>query len=222
MITLQKPLNEARRIEALNKYNILDTPPDGSFDRITKLAATIFDVPIAIISLVDSERIWFKSAHGLSINQINRDPGLCASAILSDEVYVVNDASVDPRSLANPLVAGEFGLRFYAAAPLQTTDNYNLGTLCIIDKSVRNLTPKEQQILQELAVIVMDEMEMRLAVRNTVEKVKKLTSDIGVKLNDTKQAVEKIEDKNQKDKMVSYLDASVAFLNHMEKQLDQV
>ncbi len=106
------PSNETERMEALRKYNILDTPPDGAFDHITKLAATIFGVPIAIISLVDSDRIWFKSAHGLAVNQIDRVPGLCASAILSDDLYIIDNARTEPRSLANTLVVSDFGLQF--------------------------------------------------------------------------------------------------------------
>ncbi len=111
------PKKEAQRIAALRQFELLDTPTDGSFDDLTALAAKIFNVPIAIISLVDVDRIWFKSHHGLEIAQIDRHPGLCASAILSDEVYLVEDAKNDPRCLANPLVAGDFGLQFYAAAP---------------------------------------------------------------------------------------------------------
>lgn len=220
MATLQFPTNEEKRIEELKRYGILDTPPDGSFDRITRLAAMLYNVPIAIISLVDTERIWFKSAHGLGVQQINRDPGLCASAILSDEVYVVENAATDPRTLTNPLVAGEFGLRFYAAAPLQTEDQCNLGTLCIIDKTPRTLTEKEEKILKELAEIVMDEMELRLALRNTVANVKKLALDIRDQLDDTMNEMEKAGDSEQKQKMVDYLDASKAFLKHVEQQLN--
>jgi GAF domain-containing protein len=214
------PANEKKRIEELKRYNILDTPPDGSFDRITRLASTLFDVPIAIISLVDTDRIWFKSAHGLNVNQINRDPGLCASAILSEDVYVVDNAAADPRTLANPLVAGEFGLRFYAAAPLQTESQCNLGTLCIIDKTPRTLSEKEQKILKELAEIVMDEMELRLALRNTVANVKKLTLDMSDQLDDTMNEMEKAGGIEQKQKMVDYLDASKTFLKHVEQQLN--
>lgn len=110
---------EAERIKTLKKYQILDTPPDGSFDRITELAAKLLHVPIAIITLVDTDRIWFKSRYGINLNQIERDPGLCSSAILSDDLYIVEDAVRDPRTLANPLVAGEFGLQFYAAVPIK-------------------------------------------------------------------------------------------------------
>ena len=222
MVTLQKPANEDKRIEELKRFNLLDTPPDGSFDRLTRLAATIFKVPIAIISLVDTERIWFKSAYGLPVRQIDRDPGLCASAILSDDIYVVNNAASDPRTLANPLVAGEFGLRFYAAAPLQTENLYNLGTLCIIDKMPRTLTEKEQHILKELADVVMDEMELRLSLRNTVMNVKKLTSDIGYHLQETMEAVGSAGGEGQKEKMLEYLDASKSFLKHAENQLNQM
>ncbi len=103
---------ERQRMVAVRRYDILDSPPDGAFDRITAIAARRFGVPISIISIVDDDRIWFKSHHGLPVGQIGRDPGLCASAIMSDDPYLLPDASCDPRSLANPLVAGDFGLRF--------------------------------------------------------------------------------------------------------------
>jgi GAF domain-containing protein len=132
----------------------------------------------------------------------------------------VDNAVADPRTLTNPLVAGEFGLRFYAAAPLQTESQCNLGTLCIIDKTPRTLTQKEQQILKELAEIVMDEMELRLALRNTVANVKKLTLDISDHLDDTMNEMEKAGGAEQKQKMLDYLDASKTFLKHVEQQLN--
>jgi GAF domain-containing protein len=222
MTTLELPLNEEKRIEALKRYDILDTPPDGAFDRITKLAAAIFKVPIAIISLVDTDRIWFKSHYGLSVNQIDREPGLCASAILSSEVYVVGDAWNDPRTLSNPLVAGEFGLRFYAAMPLQTDDLCNLGTLCIIDKRPRILTDEEKDILKQLSRVVMDEMELRIAVRNTVANVKKLTSDLSYHLEETINDVQFDRGPDQKESILGHLDASRVFLLNIENQLDQL
>ncbi len=111
---------ETNRIEDLKKYGILDTPSEAEFDEITSLAAKIFDVPVAIITLVDTDRIWFKSSFGIDAEQIPRDPGLCSSAIMTEEVYIVEDARVDPRTLRNPLVAGAMGLQFYAAAPLRS------------------------------------------------------------------------------------------------------
>ena len=159
---------EAERIQTLKRYDILDTPPDGSFDRITKLAAKLLNVPIAIVTMVDTDRIWFKSRYGIDVSQIGRDPGLCASAVLSDEIYLVEDATKDPRTLANPLVAGSFGLQFYAAAPLKVKNGHNLGTLCIIDKQPRHLSNYEKQLLQDLADILIDEMELRLAARTAI------------------------------------------------------
>ncbi len=163
------PNNEPERLAAVRRYNILDTPPDGAFDRITALAARSFNVPISIVSIVDHDRIWFKSHHGLDVQQIGREPGLCASAILENEVYSVLDAKVDPRTLANPLVAGEFGLQFYAAAPLLTRDGFRLGTLCVIDYEPREVTEAEKQTLRDLAAIVIDELDLRLAAQRTVQ-----------------------------------------------------
>ncbi len=133
-------VHEPVRLAALKSYDILDTPPDGTFDRVTALAARIFNTPIALVSLVDEDRIWFKSRYGLDADEIPKDPGLCASAIFSPDTYVIRDALSDPRALANPLVAGEFGLRFYAAAPLVTRDGYRLGTLNVIDFEPRDFT----------------------------------------------------------------------------------
>lgn len=126
--------NEAARLAAVRRYAILDTPPDGTFDNITSLAAHFFDVPIAVISIVDRDRVWFKSKHGISVEQVGIDPRLCTSAILKDMPTIIPDTRLDPKTIANPLVSGEFGLRFYAAAPLTTTDGYKLGTLCVMDK----------------------------------------------------------------------------------------
>lgn len=159
------PDNESLRLEAVKRYEILDTPRDGAFDRITFLASKIFNVPISTVTIVDSDRIWFKSATGLEAEQIDRDPGLCASAILVDEPWVVEDAKSDPRTLENPLVLGDLGLRFYAGVPLVTGDGYKLGMLNIIDQQPRELSEDELSILQELSKIVVDELELRLAAR---------------------------------------------------------
>ncbi len=160
--------NEVERLAALHSYEVLDTPPDGAFDRITALAARHFHVPVALVSLVDEDRIWFKSRHGLEAEQIPRSPGLCASVIFSDEAYVVLNALEDPRTLANPLVAGEMGVRFYAAAPLVTHDGYRLGTMNIIDFKPRELDGEGQSDLRQFAGLVMDQMELRLSARKTI------------------------------------------------------
>lgn len=216
MMTCPVPSNEEKRIEALKNLGLLDTPPDGSFDKITRLASLIFDVPISIISLVDTDRIWFKSHYGLPVRQIDRAPGLCASAILSDDVYVVENARTDPRTLANPLVASDFGLQFYAAVPLRTEEHYNLGTLCIIDKQPRSFTEKEKKILEQLGGLVMDEMHKRLRIRNTVAHIRHLTADIEAELHDT---IKVFRMTNDNDKILSYMDATRLYVANLQEQL---
>jgi phosphoserine phosphatase RsbU/P len=177
-ITAHIPVNDPERLAAVRRYDVLDTPPDGSFDRITALAASIFDVPIALVTIVDEDRIWFKSRFGLDgIGEIPRDPGLCASAICHDEAYIVGSARTDPRALANPLVAGEFGLQFYAAVPLRTHDGFNLGTLCLLDREPRDLSAGDTATLETLAHIVMDEMELRLQAIGTVSRERALRTE---------------------------------------------
>ena len=180
---------EDQRLAAVRRYEILDTPPDGVFDRITALAARRFNVPIAIISIVDEDRIWFKSHHGLAIDQIDRDPGLCASAILGDDPYLLCDASADPRSLANPLVAGDFGLRFYAAVPLTTSDGHKLGTLCVIDREPRTIDDAQIEDLKDLASVVMDQMEMRIAARRAVGQANLMAKEIDHRVMNSLQFV---------------------------------
>lgn len=168
--------DEKKRLQALYQFNLLDTPPDGSFDKMTRLACKIFNLPIAIITLVDEDRIWFKSKYGIDVDQITRDPGLCSSAILSDDIYLVEDARADPRTISNPLVAGNFGLQFYAAAPLRTQDGFNLGTFCVIDKKKRFFNTEQKETLRLFAEIIMENMELRLSAHNILNEMKnKLT-----------------------------------------------
>jgi two-component sensor histidine kinase len=183
------PASEPRRLAAVRRYGILDTPPDGAFDRITALAARRFGVPISIISIVDHDRIWFKSHHGLPVEQIGRDAGLCASAILSNDPHILTDASIDPRSLANPLVAGDFGLRFYAGVPLTTADGHNLGTLCIIDKQARPIDQSQIDDLKDLAAIVMDQIEMQLSARRAVSQAELMAKEIDHRVMNSLQFV---------------------------------
>ena len=161
------PTDEVARMEAVHRYQILDTPADGAFDRITALAARLFAVPIAIVSVVDHDRIWFKSHHGVEIDHVDRDPGLCASAILQEQPWIIQDATADPRALSNPLVAGEFGLQFYAGVPLRTYDGYNLGTLCVLDREPRTFSAQDITTLEDLAAIVMNDLEQRLENRRS-------------------------------------------------------
>jgi PAS domain S-box-containing protein len=188
------PENETERLVALRRYQILDTPPDGAFDHIAAMAANFFHVPIAIVSLVDEDRIWFKSHHGIEASQVGRDPGLCASAILSPEVYHLRDALHDVRAMANPLVAGSLGLRFYAAAPLRTHDGFNLGTLCVIDRNPRDLTSDEAEMLTKMAGLVVDQMELRLAARKIAE-LQEAERTISEQLRQTNEQLVKSEDR---------------------------
>jgi hypothetical protein len=162
------PAGETARMAAVDRYEILDTPSDGAFDRITGLAARLFDVPIAIVSIVDHDRIWFKSHHGVDVDEIGRDAGLCASAVLHERPWVVTDARTDVRAMANPLVAGQMGVQFYAGVPLRTHDGHNLGTLCVLDYKPREVTPAETRNLEDLAAMVMSELELRLATRRAL------------------------------------------------------
>lgn len=160
--------DEAARMAAVRRYEVLDTPPDGAYDRIAAIAARVCGTPISTITIVDVDRIWFRAAHGLEVDEIGRDPGLCASAILHPGPYVVEDAVNDPRALENPLVRGELGLRFYAAVPLTSGDGHRLGTLNVIDTEPRKLTADQLATLDDLARVVMDELEMRLEARRSV------------------------------------------------------
>lgn len=173
------PANEPERLQATRRYQVLDTPPDGSFDRIVSLAAQLFDVPIALVTIVDEERIWFKARHGLGdVSEIPREPGLCASAICDDEPYIIERARTDPRSLMNSLVTGDFGLQFYAAAQLKTRSGHNLGTLCLLDRKPRLFGAEDRELLNGLAGVVMDELELRLAAIETVAKERAVASTL--------------------------------------------
>lgn len=183
------PENESQRLAVVKRYDILDTPPDGAFDRITALAARRFGVPISIISIVDHDRIWFKSHHGLDVEQIGRDPGLCASAILSDMPHLLSNAALDPRSLANPLVAGDFGLRFYAGVPLKTADGFNLGTLCVIAQEPRPIDEAQIKDLKDMASIVMDQMELRISAREAVAQANLLAREIDHRVTNSLQFI---------------------------------
>ena len=162
-----EPSTEESRLRAVERYRLPEAPIDGAFDRVTAIAARVFSVPVALVTIVDHDRIWFTSHHGLEIDHIDRHPGLCASAILDDVPWVVEDARSDPRTLANPLAAGDFGLQFYAGVPLRTRDGHNLGTLCVLDFEPRLASEAELATLVDLAAMVMSEMELRLESRRS-------------------------------------------------------
>ena len=164
-MTAPIPKNEKRRIAVLWQYDVLDTVPEAMFDDLTELAASICDVPIAIISLVDEDRQWFKSKIGLKVGETSRDISFCAHAILQKKLFIVPDAMKDKRFKDNPLVTGKQKIRFYAGAPLMTAAGLALGTLCVLDRKPRQLRPEQKRALQILARHVMAQLEMRRRIR---------------------------------------------------------
>jgi GAF domain-containing protein len=167
--------DNAERLAVVARYEILDAPRDGTFDRVAQMAAAIFGTPIATVTIVDADRVWFAACEGLDgVTQVGTEPGLCASAVLQDDLYVVNDAAIDPRTLEHPLVRGELGLRFYAAAPIVTSDGYRLGTVNVIDQAPREVTPEQTELLAQLAGLVMDHLELRLSAIHAVRAEREL------------------------------------------------
>lgn len=161
---------EEARIEAVKKFEILDTPPEGAFDRITDLAARLLTVPVALVSIVDTDRIWFKSRHGTEITEIPRDAGLCSRTVRGDAPLVLS-SSDDVQTLVDPSIASEFGLKFYAGVPLTTDDGHNLGTLCVLDFEPREISDSEIATLKDLAALVMSHIELRLQARKLVAEL---------------------------------------------------
>jgi GAF domain-containing protein len=160
-MVIAKPANEEARIAALDKYAILDTDPEPPFDDLTLLASFVCNTPIALISLVDENRQWFKSRVGINASETARDIAFCSTAILQSEVFVVPDALEDERFRDNPLVTSDPHVRFYAGAPLINEDGYALGTLCVVDRAPRELAPDQREALKALSRLVLAQMEFR-------------------------------------------------------------
>ena len=158
------PWQESNRIAALRSYRILDTPAEPVFDHLVRLAAQVCQTSIALITLIDDRRQWFKAEIGLGLRETPLDLSICAHAILQPALFVVPDAAQDPRFNANPLVTGELHLRFYAGALLATSDGLPLGTICVLDRGPRNLSEEQGFALNTLAEQVMSQLELRRAV----------------------------------------------------------
>ncbi len=173
------PEDEGDRLNTLRGYGILDTHPEERFDELTRLAASLCSAPIAFISLVDEDRQWFKSRIGIEACQTARRDAFCAHAILSQELFIVPDARQDPRFATNPLVLGEPYVRFYAGAPLTAAKGHNLGALCVMDRTPRQLNHEQLDALRILSRQVMaqvtlgknlEELRLPLKARDDLEK----------------------------------------------------
>ncbi|MHB1300079.1 MAG: GGDEF domain-containing protein [Burkholderiales bacterium] len=156
------PENETQRLEAVRSYNILDTPPEVDFDALTRVAAHSFDTPVAVVGLMDSDRLWFKSKLGLEVPQLDRRIAFCAHALmLPDQLLVVEDLTRDPCFMDNPLVTGPPHLRFYAGAPLNDAQGYALGTIAVVDNKPRMFGEMHRDVLHDLATLAMTALESR-------------------------------------------------------------
>jgi len=171
------PRNEQSRLKSLRSLDILDTPPEERFDRYTRMAKRMFGVPIALVSLVDENRQWFKSCFGLPVRETPRDISFCGHAILGKEVFVIPDALQDERFADNPLVTEEPHIRFYAGCPLSSLDGSKLGTLCIIDQEPREFTEEDIDTLHDLASMV--EQELAALEMATVDELTGITNRRG-------------------------------------------
>lgn len=167
---------EEVRILALARYRVLDTPQEETFDRLTRLTARFIGAPISLVSLIDRDRQWFKSCFGWDERETTRDISFCVHALAADDVFVVPDATRDRRFMDNPLVTGDHHIRAYAGAPLRTKEGLVLGTLCVLDRAPREFSEVEIETLTELAAVVVDELELRLALLRGQEAERKTTA----------------------------------------------
>jgi diguanylate cyclase (GGDEF)-like protein len=160
MIAPSLPFDETQRLMSLHSLHILDTPDEDRYDRITRMARRLFDVEICLVSLVDTNRQWFKSKVGLTACETDRDISFCGHAILHDDVFVISDATADDRFASNPLVTGPLNIRFYAGYPIKGPNGHRIGTLCIVDSKPRQLSVDEIRTLKDLGAMVEDEIKI--------------------------------------------------------------
>lgn len=172
------PADEAERQAALESYRILDTEPEEVYDDIVTIASQICDAPIALITLLDGDRQWFKARHGLDATGTHRREAFCSYTIMGDGPMVVRDATADERFADNPVVTGEMGIRFYAGAPLRTPDGHGLGSLCVIDTTPRDIDADQVTALERLSRMVVRQLELHRATHqlgDALERVETLS-----------------------------------------------
>lgn len=205
-------MRESERLAALNAYEMLDTPRERDFDEIADLASRICETPIAVVNLIAGARQFFKAEVGLGVRETPLDSSFCAKAILEEEFLYIPDATKDRRFDCNPLVTGEPGLRFYAGALLMTAEGYAIGTLCVLDYKVRELSQLQQDTLKVLARQVMRQLELRKALKDRDDAQHQqavLNSEIAHRMKNTLAMVQAIA--TQTLKGVSERDAVAAF-----------
>lgn len=210
MIAAPCAANEQERLAALRRYGILDTAAEADFDAITTLLSAICDTPIALISLMDKERQWFKSKVGLDAVETHRDLAFCAHAILQRDVMVVPDATQDQRFADNPFVLEDPRIRFYAGAPLITPDNHAIGTLCAIDMRPRTLNANQMLALQTLSTHVVNLLELRLKLEET-RRLHRVLEDVTAERNQLFA--------NINHEMRTPLNAIVGFTKRLQKRI---
>lgn len=176
--------DEPDRLAAVRRYAVVDTEPEEPFDRVTRILSTLLEVPMAFVTFVEVERIWFKSTVGATLNQCERSGAFCATTIATNAPLVVNDATQDPRFSNNPFVVGPSAIRFYAGTPLRSPDGYNLGTLCVFDLRPRELSARQVQVMEELAALVVEELELRRATQAALSEGEKRFRDFASATSD--------------------------------------
>ncbi|NKB57640.1 MAG: PAS domain S-box protein [Alphaproteobacteria bacterium] len=175
---------ESARLEALGSFAIIDTEPEEAFDRITRIVSTALDTPMAFVTFVEAERVWFKSAYGAKLSQCERTGAFCTMTITQDTPLVIEDTTRDARFCDNPFVTGPTGIRFYAGAPLQTPKHMSLGSLCVFDTQPRVFGKKELCILEDMAALVVDELELRRATHKALNETEKRFRDFATTTSD--------------------------------------
>lgn len=210
---------EAARLAAVRRFEILDAPADGTLHDIVGLAQTVFGTPIASVSIVDTDRVFLAACRGLDgVRQVGTEPGLCTSAIVDDGPYVVTDAGTDLRTLDHPLVRGQLGIRFYAGAPISTVDGHRLGTVNVMDYQPRQVTDTQVTVLSMLAALAARHLDLRLTTIRTIRQERQHRTDADHRADAaTDRATAANERAGAADRLIDRLRATAAVHAHAER-----